>query len=359
MRFHGDMLVRACFLVGLALPLLTAGCGDDRRPAPVDSGVPPGTDGGPRPDGSPPDVDAWVEPSPWVDPACIDGMYSETPPTPEVSIDDLISGYAGDYQGFVAEALTRRYPLGGEVVRRGQGFTMLGDCVERFVGSPGSAEDVLRRIETIVHECGHFADLGTGGFSDAYYFINEDIEFTCTQGDTTSRGGRTFARSRINGDEYSAMRPPCGGPSSPGCDFYGDVYLDGDPDDGTFEGGDQGFNSVLEETTQYVNSLATGYAFNDQIRGSISNRDGILTFLWYVERYLRMARTSYPDAYSTLSADPCWRRGILTVWGRAFFYLALTEGMGQLGINDDVILGLVTDPTLLEEIQRLRDLEGC
>ena len=43
-------------------------------------------------------------------------------------------------------------------------------------------------------------------------------------------------------------------------DNYANVYLDGDPDDDEFDGGDQGFNSLLEETLQYVNSLATGYA---------------------------------------------------------------------------------------------------
>ena len=73
------------------------------------------------------------------------------------------------------------------------------------------------------------------------------------------------------------------------CDFYRQVYLDGDPDDDNFEGGDQGYNSVLEETTQYINSLAVGYAFNDLYSGSVSERDGILTFLWYITRYLKMA----------------------------------------------------------------------
>ena len=151
-------------------------------------------------------------------------------------------------------------------------------------------------MSTVVHECGHSYDLGQGGFGGAHYYLTSQTSFTCSQGDTTSRGGKTFARSRMNSDMFGPSRPKCNGSNTPGCDFYADVYLDGDPDDGTFDGGDQGFNSVLEEATQYVNSLATGYAFRDRYSSQISERDGLLTFLWYIGRYLHMARTQYPDA---------------------------------------------------------------
>ena len=93
--------------------------------------------------------------------------------------------------------------------------------------------------------------------------------------------------------------------------------------------------------------------------GSVSERDGILTFLWYVQRYLRLARLQYPDAYGLLVNDPCWRESVLTVWGRAWLYLTLTDDLPQLGIDDDLLYGLATDETLLEEIDRLRDAQGC
>ncbi len=122
-------------------------------------------------------------------------------------------------------------------------------------------------------------------------------------------------------------------------------------------GSDQGFSSVLEETTQYINSLATDWALLDQLRFSISARDGILTFLWYIERYLHMARNQFPSVYERLSSDPCWRQAILTVWGRAWFYLDLTADIQQLGIDDDTIERLVLSPELLDEIDRIRRLE--
>lgn len=332
---------------------VVAGCGESSPP--VDGGLPPGTDGGPPP------VDAGPPPPPsgFVDPMCTDGAYRESPlPDPSASLEGIT--WSGDNVAEVADAaLMRRYPFGLFLVEGGRTNPSFGDCSELFAGSPSSAEDVFRQLDTIVHECGHLYDGTLGGFSDDGYAIRTGLTLSCMRGDADDRGGDTFARSRIRGDEFQAMRPPCRGGS--GCDFYADVYLDGDPDDASFQGGDQGFNMVLEETVQYVNSLATAYAFQDQLGGgsATSARDGILTFLWYVERYLHMARLMYPDAYARLSADACWRDAILTVWGRAWLYLELTRGMGSLGIDDDALETLVSDPILLDEIDRLRTLSGC
>ena len=71
-----------------------------------------------------------------------------------------------------------------------------------------------------------------------------------------------------------------------------------------------------------------------------------------------MARLQYPQAYTVITND-CWREVILTVWGRAWLFLNATENIKKLGIADAKILDLVMRPELLEEIQRVRDLEGC
>ncbi len=283
---------------------------------------------------------------PHVDPDCPDGQYREVLPSSDAAIGDLTRGYrAADYMDFVQDVLERRYPIGWYIVEGGLEHGAMDNCVEAFLYDRGSAGAVVQQLSTVVHECGHMFDLGVGGFANATYVFTPDRRITCISGDTRERGGRTFARSRLNGDEYSDLRPPCEGGFGRGCDHYANTYLDGDPDDGRFEGGDQGFNSVLEETVQYVNSLATGYAFHDQYQYGISDRDGILTFLWYVERFLRMARLDYPDAYALL-ASQCWREAILTTWGRAWLFLEQTERMESLGIEDDILLELVTDPEL-------------
>jgi hypothetical protein len=293
-------------------------------------------------------------PPPVTSPSCLDGAYDEVLPFDAAPLDALIAGYAAsEYLAFADGALAARYPFGRalvvEAVRLGE--AQLGNCVERFTSDRGTARGLMRELSTVVHECGHMVDLLGGTFTTSRYVINEQLTLACSGGDAVGRGGDTFARSRLNQDAYGALLPG---------DFYRDIYLDGDPDDGVFDGGDQGFNSVLEEAVQYVNSLATDWAFRDALGGlSISSRDGILTFLWYIERYLALARREDARAYQRLSGDACWREAILTLWGRAWLYLDLTQDIPSLGLADDEIEALVLAPELLEEIDRLRQAHGC
>lgn len=293
---------------------------------------------------------------------CAQTTYTETLPT-KASLADLSFSSAAA-EAYLVSALDRRYPVGKFVMQGGESSPLSaqqGSCVDRFLAAQdrGSAESVLRRAETVVHECGHFFDLGQSSGGNSTFVITPKAKFTCASGDTTSRGGKTFARSRLQKDAYASKRPACGGSVRAGCDFYADTYLDGNPDDTKFDSGDQGFDSVLEEATQYVNSLATSLAFQEAFASTKSSeRDGILTFLWYIERYLKMAREEYPAAYTVLSGQECWRQAILTVWDRGWFYLDATKGLADtLGMDDAAIVPLVKDPTLTAEIDALRKLE--
>lgn len=292
-------------------------------------------------------------------PGCAQDEYSEEVPT-NASLSG-ISFSSANADAFLLEALERRYPIGKAIVEGGLSSSLAktqGNCIDRFLQDRSSEKAVLRQAATIVHECGHFYNLGEARGNDAAYVIRPDLTFTCKSGDTTDRGGKTFARSLIKQDAHYAKRKACASGAGQDCDMYARIYLDGDADDATFDSGDQGYSSVLEEATQYVNSLATGLAFEDQYTGvKVTERDGILTFLWYIERYLAMARTEYPEAYALISEDPCWRQATLTVWDRGWFYLRATEGMANLGINDTQIETLVNDPDLVAEIDALRKLE--
>jgi hypothetical protein len=222
-----------------------------------------------------------------------------------------------------------------------------------------SSGAVLRAASVVVHECGHFYDLDQSSGDTSSYVVREDLKFSCDSGDTTDRGGKTFARSLIRKDAYYAKRKACPqGTAKSGCDMYAEVYLTGSPTDNTFDSGDQGYNFVLEEANQYVNSLASALAFHDQFGNNVlSERDGILTFLWYIERYLAMARTDYPDAYKLLSQDSCWRQATLSIWDRGWFYLNATKGMSNLEMYASEIEPLVNDAKLTAEIDALRDAE--
>lgn len=292
---------------------------------------------------------------------CIDGAYEEALPTPEGSIEALIGAYeAKNAFEFVLAVLAVRYPTGRFLVDQGVAKAKQ-NCFELFLPAAlrGTAKSTLDRIEVLVHECGHLYDLSVGSFSGHHYHISETVQRTCSGG-SSQGGGKMFARSRLQSDTYSLLRPPCSKGSGPhGCDSYADIYLNGNPDDAKFESGDQGFDMLHEETVQYVHSLATASAFSDRIAGSTSARDGILTFLWYTERYLRLARTEYPAAYAKLADDPCWREAILLTWGRAWRMLDATATNKKLGIQDKTILPLVDDPDLLNEIELIRTKHGC
>lgn len=290
---------------------------------------------------------------------CAGGKYAETLPTSD-SLSDLpfSASKAGDY---MASALGRRFPEGKLIVEGGLASPMSkqqGSCVDRFLQDRSSAKAVLQQATTVVHECGHFYDLGQGSAGKSAYVMTSSLTLKCGAGDTTKRGGKTFARSLLKGDGYYESRPACNGQPKMGCDTYADIYLNGSDANAGFESGDQGFNMLLEEAAQYVNSLASALAFKESFQGQKSSqRDGILTFLWYVERYLKMAREEHPDAYAAISEDPCWRQAILTVWDRGWFYLAATRGEQNLGLDDAALEPLVKDKALVGEIDALRKLE--
>jgi hypothetical protein len=338
----------------------TAGCssGDDRGAAFQGADPTPGSGSTPAEEDEDPGTTP-SKPAPQPDRVgCAGSAYTEPLPT-SASLADLPFSPA-QAQAYFVSALERRFPNGKYIAEGGIANPLPGNpsCFNQFVGDTSSAQSVLRRAPTLVHECGHFYDLSQGQGSSSAYAITPGLSFTCKRGDTTSRNGDTFARSLLNSDEHASKHPRCETQSSQGCDFYARVYLDGSPTDAQFQSGDQGYNSVLEEATQYVNSLATALAFKENYTGSrVSERDGILTFLWYIERYLALARAEHPDAYELLSTDPCWRQATLTVWDRAWFFLEATAGEENLGINDTKLEGLVNDPALLAEIDALRALE--
>jgi len=349
-------------LIGLAAATIVA-CGsntESRQGFDAPATDPSGQEGDP---GSPGDTpgSGGTTPDP-KKPGCAQSRWAETLPN-QSSLSGITfsSANANDY---LLQALAKRYPIGKTIVEGGVNSSLAaeqGNCIDRFLDDKSSASSVLRGAGTVVHECGHLFDLGEGtGGQDAYEVKpgSPAVRFACKSGDTTSRGGKTFARSILKTDSYYASRKACGGSVKQGCDMYADIYLDGSATNSSFESGDQGFNSVLEEANQYVNSLATALAFKDQFTDQkSSDRDGILTFLWYIERYLAMAKSDYPAAYSTLSGDSCWRQAILSVWDRGWFYLDATKDEENLGIDDAAIMALAKDSTLTAEIDALRQLE--
>ena len=311
-----------------------------------------------------------------VDKNCIDGEYITGPKENFIESDqlpdiqDLVSGYSkNNYMAFIYGVLERRYPTGKSIIEQAGGQS----AVDQWLWSKESASSVMRSLGLVIHEIGHGIDKQT---PENRYFISLDpggtsLSFTAPgmhgKKTTSSSPMYSMERSLLLADDQNYKRPPAQsdkiftskefGEGPFGCDkSYAETYLCGDPADSKFDSGDQGFNHLIEEFVQYINSLATAYYFQDYNRPD-SNRHAMLTWLWWCQRYLRKIRNEHPDQYEYLFANKVWLELILTLWGRAWMYLR-TDYPGMQP-DSDQLNQLVQEQEMLSEIQRIRDACDC
>ncbi len=199
-----------------------------------------------------------------------------------------------------------------------------------FSGTAGFS-GVLSNYEVAVHEGAHIWGFDHFSFdSYSYRVVDDDLIIETAYLDN-------FDRSEI------LTRHP-----DPAGDFYANTYLTG-------QSGAQGFNTLLDEYNAYTHSLVSRYCTRDTIQGATSARDGILTFMWYVETYLKIAREEHGADYQAIVNDPAHVELILTVWDRAEHWLAITANEPSLGIGDDALETRVYEAANIDEIDRLRE----
>lgn len=127
---------------------------------------------------------------------------------------------------------------------------------------------------------------------------------------------------------------------------YRSVYLEG-------RGSEQGVLSVLDEFNAYTHSLFTGYGIHDQTPPNQrqSHRDGLVTFMMYLQFYLRHARTEHPDDYTRMRAEPELREAVRTLWARANFILDVTEDIPSLALDVEAVEAEMRKPDMQREIE--------
>ena len=278
---------------------------------------------------------------PPVEGGCPDEVYMEGAGAffPSADLSALAASYdAATYDQTIFAVLEARYPTGkylAEEGRKSKDGPFMIDCVDRFSQrGRASFEELIMTLSTVVHECGHILDVSSGRFGrTVVYVVRPDLIVELPE-------LQTFPRSEIK--QYTTTD-----------DRYAMIYLEG-------QSGSQGFGTLMEEFVQYVNSLLVGYAFADYYQGGRrSARDGILTFMTYLQHYLRHARENHPQTYELIAGNTQWREFLLTIWGRAEMALELTKDLSQLSIKGDQIELIVRKPEMEAEIEALRTRHGC
>ncbi len=255
--------------------------------------------------------------------------YSEAL-TDLASIDDLRDGYDADrwYETMLA-VLERRYATGHFIV------TALDDSKTNAAiwtgGQRDSFDGLLRALQVAVHEMDHQLGFQEGAlptfFREYYYAIRADDTRLVPNIDT-------FPRSEIapyiTGDLDNQ---------------YKDTYLTG-------QSGDQNFFTLLDEFNAYTHSMFTGYGIHDQLRGSTSYRDGLVTMMLYVEFFLRHARENHPDDYAALRAETDVRDLVDLLWQRADFILDVTAEIPALSLRPEAVEAKMREPEMRAEVDR-------
>lgn len=253
--------------------------------------------------------------------------YSEPVCDDAASLAELSSAYANTPAGLRAAArgiAERRYPIGVAFIDVQSDAQLMGWFQRR-----NTFADVLNGFEVAVHEGQHIWDL-TMISATWPYRVRDDLVI------------RPRRLSNFNRSEILTLH------ANPDADSYDEVYLRG-------QSGAQGFNTLLDEYLAYTHSLAARYCTRDGLAGGtrISARDGILTMMYYVELYLKIARTQHADDYAEIVGDPAHLELIRTVWGRAEFWLARSAPYPQLGLRDAQIRAWTYAPENLMEIEML------
>ncbi len=259
-----------------------------------------------------------------------DGCYSEGHDL-TASIADVKSGYSeSQWLASMLEVLDRRYHNGWFVLDAMKSDPwLLNDFPSYFDLSSWSG--MAEALDTACHEESHGYDfdaaLSTPG-SHVYYF-GANLQVTAPK---LAFFGRDEILASIEaGGSVTAM--------------YDETYLTG-------EQGSYDFIFLADELTAYTNGLACAVAVAGELPGPSSYRDGVAAHLYYLETYLKIARTQHASLYAQWKAAPEWQKFVRYAWARGNYWMKLAAPFSKLGIDDAPIWQRVNQPQNLAEIQQ-------
>ncbi len=235
-----------------------------------------------------------------------------------VSISNLYSQQIKPCQDEVIKMLINYDKIGYEVFKK-------MDVSDFFFWIDCSLNDY--NIPTAVHESVHMLSGWIKKDINYYYFLPDGSYAKVTTKDL-------FYRNEIG--KYIKDKES---------DFYYDTYLTGDS-------GKQDILLLLDEVNAYTFSVISGVHFSHTLDKYTFNttRDGISTFMYYLELYLYHARTQVPNDYKKIKYDDDYLFLIKTLWENAEDSLIYSSSYKNLGINDIDILKKVYSKDNINEI---------
>lgn len=254
------------------------------------------------------------------DPDC----YTE-PLDPAADIADVIAGYGGsNFKDEVIEAMERRWPAGAFLLTEQKNDPYF----DQFSDS-SSWTGMVGWLDTLVHEETHLFNAyhaQSQSQPHALYFRDDLIVYLPAE--------QGFPRSEITGHLAASVAGS----------IYTSTYLSGSQ-------GQRGFNPLLDEATAYANEVPGMASFGEHYSGGVSLRDGSAAFLYFLEIYLRVARTDHASFYAWAKAQPAYVDAVRTLWLRThFFYEEVGDLYPNLGIHDASYRAEAYQPDNLAEI---------
>lgn len=257
---------------------------------------------------------------PWGD--CPANCYCE-PFDLSADIGDLEASFTGNnWADVMIGVLERRYPAGADLLVEMQDDPWFGAFTDT-----SSFTGLMDSVMTEVHEGTHGWDYGHAlGQPYFGYWLRADL---------------IFEPPKVDGFPRSEIAPMLADDST---SLYAGTYLTGTQ--GTY-----GFYELLDEMNSYINGMGGIAAVGEHIPWGISGRDGAVAFMYYLQLYLRRARTTYPELYAQLQAEPEYVDLIRTQWLRLHFLLEQADAHPHLGIHDDEIRAHMHELSNQEEIE--------
>ena len=242
---------------------------------------------------------------------CPDNCYCE-PIFPDADISDIEMAFNGsNWAETYFDVLERRWPAGHDLLWEEQDDPYFG-----VFSDTSSFSGLMDSVMTEVHEGTHGWDYGNATVDDFSYFLRGDLK---------------FYPPKIHGFDRGEIYSMVEGSST---DLYKGTYLTGTQ--GTY-----GFYELLDEGNCYINGMGGVAVISEYVPWGFSGRDGAVAFMYYLELYLRRARTQYPSIYAQLQGESEFVELVQTQWLRMHFLLQYADLHDNAGIHDAEIRDLM------------------